>query len=173
VTFEESVSRGGFGSGVLELLEEARLADAAYRDVAVRVIGHPRRSLRGPRVGADLRRMLRLDAAGLPSRCARRWRARALARTVDLGRRLSRRMTAVDQRRDLADAPPGGAVRASCCWCSSLGVLLYPFMDESPSGERRLSLFSLVVLVLAVRTVRSHAGADVGVGRARRADRRC
>ena len=35
VTFEESVVTGGFGSGVLELVEEARLADAAYRDGVV------------------------------------------------------------------------------------------------------------------------------------------
>ena len=35
------------------------------------------------------------------------------------------------------------------------GVLLYPFMDESPVGRAAISLFSLVVLVLAVRTVRS------------------
>ena len=41
VTFEESVVSGGFGSGVLELLEEARLADPAYRDVAVRIVGIP------------------------------------------------------------------------------------------------------------------------------------
>jgi Ion channel len=36
-----------------------------------------------------------------------------------------------------------------------LGVLIYPFMDESPVGRAALSLFSLLVLVLAVRTVRS------------------
>ena len=36
-----------------------------------------------------------------------------------------------------------------------LGVLLYPFMDASPVGRAALSLFSLVVLVLAVRTVRA------------------
>jgi len=41
VTFEESVETGGFGSAVLELLEEARLADPAYRDVPVRIIGIP------------------------------------------------------------------------------------------------------------------------------------
>jgi hypothetical protein len=35
------------------------------------------------------------------------------------------------------------------------GVLLYPFMDDSPVGRAAISLFSLVVLVLAVRTVRS------------------
>ncbi len=36
-----------------------------------------------------------------------------------------------------------------------MGVLLYPFMDESPVGRAALSLFSLVVLVLAVRAVRT------------------
>jgi len=36
-----------------------------------------------------------------------------------------------------------------------LGVLLYPFMDDSPVGRAALSLFGLVVLFLAVRTVQS------------------
>lgn len=36
-----------------------------------------------------------------------------------------------------------------------LGVLLYPFMDTSPVGRAALSLFSLVVVVLAVRAVRA------------------
>ena len=36
-----------------------------------------------------------------------------------------------------------------------IGVLLYPFMDESPIGRAALSSFSLVVLFLAVRTVRA------------------
>ena len=35
------------------------------------------------------------------------------------------------------------------------GVLLYPFMDESPIGRATLSLFALVVLFLAVRAVRT------------------
>ncbi|MGZ8528931.1 MAG: 1-deoxy-D-xylulose-5-phosphate synthase, partial [Candidatus Limnocylindrales bacterium] len=39
VTFEESVATGGFGTGILELLEEARLTDPALRELAVRVIG--------------------------------------------------------------------------------------------------------------------------------------
>ena len=34
VTLEESVVTGGFGSAVLELLEEARLADPGYRETA-------------------------------------------------------------------------------------------------------------------------------------------
>ncbi len=65
VTFEESVVTGGFGSGVLELLEEARLADPAYRDVALRIIGIPGERFVDHGSVSDLRRVLRLDAAGL------------------------------------------------------------------------------------------------------------
>jgi 1-deoxy-D-xylulose-5-phosphate synthase len=65
VTFEESVVAGGFGSGVLELVEEARLADPAYRDLAVRVVGIPGERFVDHGSVADLRRVLRLDAAGL------------------------------------------------------------------------------------------------------------
>jgi 1-deoxy-D-xylulose-5-phosphate synthase len=65
VTFEESVVTGGFGSGVLELVEEARLADPAYRDVAVRIVGIPGDRFVDHGSVADLRRVLRLDAAGL------------------------------------------------------------------------------------------------------------
>jgi 1-deoxy-D-xylulose-5-phosphate synthase len=65
VTFEESVATGGFGSGVLELVEEARLTDAAYRDLAVRIIGIPGEAFVDHGSVGDLRRMLRLDAAGL------------------------------------------------------------------------------------------------------------
>ena len=36
-----------------------------------------------------------------------------------------------------------------------VGVVLYPFMDQSPVGRMALSLFSLLVLFLAVRTVRA------------------
>ena len=36
-----------------------------------------------------------------------------------------------------------------------IGVLLYPFMDDSPIGRAALSSFGLVVLFLAVRTVRA------------------
>jgi hypothetical protein len=35
------------------------------------------------------------------------------------------------------------------------GVLVYPFMDESPVGRAALSLFALVVLFIAVRAVRT------------------
>jgi 1-deoxy-D-xylulose-5-phosphate synthase len=65
VTFEESVVTGGFGSGVLELLEEARLADPAYREVALRIVGIPSDRFIDHGSVADLRRVLRLDAAGL------------------------------------------------------------------------------------------------------------
>ncbi len=64
-TFEESVVTGGFGSGVLELIEEARLADPAYREVAVRIIGIPGERFVDHGSVADLRRVLRLDAPGL------------------------------------------------------------------------------------------------------------
>ena len=56
VTFEESVVTGGFGSGVLELVEEARLADPAYRDVAVRILGIPGERFVDHGSVADLRR---------------------------------------------------------------------------------------------------------------------
>jgi 1-deoxy-D-xylulose-5-phosphate synthase len=65
VTFEESVVTGGFGSGVLELFEEARLADPAYRDVALRIVGIPGERFVDHGSVSDLRRVLRLDAAGL------------------------------------------------------------------------------------------------------------
>jgi 1-deoxy-D-xylulose-5-phosphate synthase len=65
VTFEESVVTGGFGSGVLELVEEARLTDVAYRDLAVRIVGIPGESFVDHGSVGDLRRMLRLDAPGL------------------------------------------------------------------------------------------------------------
>ena len=65
VTFEESVVTGGFGSGVLELVEEARLADPAYRDLAVRIVGIPGERFVDHGSAADLRRVLRLDSDGL------------------------------------------------------------------------------------------------------------
>ncbi len=68
VTFEESVVTGGFGSGVLELIEDARLADPAYRDVAVKIIGIPGDRFVDHGSVADLRRVLRLDAPGLADR---------------------------------------------------------------------------------------------------------
>jgi 1-deoxy-D-xylulose-5-phosphate synthase len=65
VTLEESVVTGGFGSGVLELLEEARLADPAYRDVALRIVGIPGDRFVDHGSVADLRRLIRLDTDGI------------------------------------------------------------------------------------------------------------
>jgi len=65
VTFEESVVAGGFGSGVLEVIEEARLVDPAYRDVAVRIVGIPGGRFVDHGAVTDLRRTLRLDPPGL------------------------------------------------------------------------------------------------------------
>ena len=64
-TFEESVVTGGFGSGVLEAIEEARLEEPALRDVAVRIFGIPADRFVDHGSVADLRRVLMLDAAGL------------------------------------------------------------------------------------------------------------
>jgi deoxyxylulose-5-phosphate synthase len=50
---------------VLELLEEARLGDAAYRDVAVRVVGIPADRFVEHGSVDQLRRLLRLDAPGI------------------------------------------------------------------------------------------------------------
>jgi 1-deoxy-D-xylulose-5-phosphate synthase len=65
VTLEESVVTGGFGTGVLELIEEARLSDAAYRDVAVRIVGIPADHFVEHGSVDRLRQILRLDAAGI------------------------------------------------------------------------------------------------------------
>ena len=65
VTFEESVETGGFGSAVLEAIEDARRADPAYRDVPVRIIGIPGGRFVDHGSVSDLRRTLRLDAPGL------------------------------------------------------------------------------------------------------------
>ena len=65
VTIEESVVSGGFGSGVLELFEEARLADAGYRDTALKILGLPADRFIDHGSVSDLRRLLRLDAAGI------------------------------------------------------------------------------------------------------------
>ena len=67
VTFEESVDAGGFGSAVLEALARAGLSDARVRGVPVRVIGIPAGRFVDHGSVADLRRTLRLDAAGLES----------------------------------------------------------------------------------------------------------
>ena len=65
LTVEESVVTGGFGSGVLEAIEEARLTDPGLRDLPVRIIGIPGDRFVDHGSVSDLRRVLRLDAAGL------------------------------------------------------------------------------------------------------------
>jgi 1-deoxy-D-xylulose-5-phosphate synthase len=65
VTLEESVVTGGFGSAVLETLAEAGLSDAALREIPVKRIGIPaERFVEHGSVG-DLRRLIRIDAAGI------------------------------------------------------------------------------------------------------------
>jgi 1-deoxy-D-xylulose-5-phosphate synthase len=65
VTLEESVVTGGFGSAVLEVLEEARLADAAYREIRVLPIGIPADRFVDHGSVGDLRRLIRLDEDGI------------------------------------------------------------------------------------------------------------
>jgi 1-deoxy-D-xylulose-5-phosphate synthase len=65
VTFEESVVAGGFGSAVLEAVEEARLTDPGLRETSVRILGIPADRFVDHGAVADLRRNLRLDAPGL------------------------------------------------------------------------------------------------------------
>jgi 1-deoxy-D-xylulose-5-phosphate synthase len=65
VTFEESVVTGGFGSAVLEAVEDARQTDPAFRELAVRMIGIPGDRFVDHGAVTDLRRVLRLDAEGL------------------------------------------------------------------------------------------------------------
>jgi 1-deoxy-D-xylulose-5-phosphate synthase len=65
VTIEESVVTGGFGSGVLELVEEARFVDPAFRDTVVRIVGIPGDAFVDHGSVGDLRRVLRLDSDGI------------------------------------------------------------------------------------------------------------
>jgi 1-deoxy-D-xylulose-5-phosphate synthase len=65
VTLEESVVTGGFGAGVLELIEEARLVDPAYRDVSVKIVGIPAERFVDHGAVDQLRRLLRLDSVGI------------------------------------------------------------------------------------------------------------
>ena len=65
VTFEESVVTGGFGAGVLEAFEVARLTDPAYRGIPVRIIGLPGDRFVDHGSVTDLRRLLRIDVPGL------------------------------------------------------------------------------------------------------------
>jgi 1-deoxy-D-xylulose-5-phosphate synthase len=65
VTLEESVVSGGFGSAVLEVLEEARAVDAAYREVQLKLIGIPADRFVDHGAVRDLRRITRLDEDGV------------------------------------------------------------------------------------------------------------
>ena len=65
MTFEESVVTGGFGSGVLEAIEEARLTDPSLRSLAVRIIGIPGDRFVDHGSVTDLRRLIRIDVPGL------------------------------------------------------------------------------------------------------------
>jgi 1-deoxy-D-xylulose-5-phosphate synthase len=65
VTLEESVVTGGFGSAVLELLEETRIAEPAYREVRLRIVGISGDRFVDHGSVADLRRVVRLDTAGI------------------------------------------------------------------------------------------------------------
>ncbi|HJW21317.1 MAG TPA: 1-deoxy-D-xylulose-5-phosphate synthase [Candidatus Limnocylindrales bacterium] len=65
VTLEESVVTGGFGSAVLEAIEDARLTDPELRRTMVRLIGIPGDRFVDHGAVADLRRLVRLDSAGI------------------------------------------------------------------------------------------------------------
>ena len=65
VTLEESVLVGGFGSAVLGAIEEARVMDAAYREVIVKSIGIPADRFVDHGSVEDLRQLLRLDVPGI------------------------------------------------------------------------------------------------------------
>jgi 1-deoxy-D-xylulose-5-phosphate synthase len=65
VTLEESAIPGGFGSAVLELLEEHRLTDPALRAVPVQRIGIPAERFVDHGSVADLRRTIGLDVPGI------------------------------------------------------------------------------------------------------------
>ncbi len=83
VTFEESVVTGGFGSGVLEAIEDARLADPAYRGVPVRILGIPGDRFVDHGAVGDLRRLLRLDVPGLTAQVTETLEQLGLVAPVD------------------------------------------------------------------------------------------
>ena len=64
-TLEESVVSGGFGSAVLEALAVAGLTDPTVRAVPVKLIGLPAGRFVDHASATDLRRVLRLDVAGI------------------------------------------------------------------------------------------------------------
>jgi 1-deoxy-D-xylulose-5-phosphate synthase len=65
VTLEESAVSGGFGSAVLELIEEARLTAPDLRSVPVRLIGLPADQFVDHGAVGDLRRLTGLDPDGI------------------------------------------------------------------------------------------------------------
>jgi 1-deoxy-D-xylulose-5-phosphate synthase len=65
VTLEESTAAAGFGSAILEVLEEARFADPAFRDVALRIVGIPPDRFVDHGSVSDLRALVRLDTPGI------------------------------------------------------------------------------------------------------------
>ena len=65
VTLEESVTVGGFGSGVLELLEEARAVDPTFRETVLKILGIPADHFVEHGSVADLRHLIRLDVEGI------------------------------------------------------------------------------------------------------------
>ena len=65
VTLEESALAGGFGSGVLEALAEAGMADSALRGIPVLRIGIPADRFVDHGSVVDLRRQVRLDVPGI------------------------------------------------------------------------------------------------------------
>ncbi len=65
VTLEESVVTGGFGSGVLEAIAEAALADPTLSGLQVRTVGLPADHFVDHGSVGDLRRYLRIDTPGI------------------------------------------------------------------------------------------------------------
>jgi len=65
VTLEESVVTGGFGSAVLEAIEDARLTDPELRRTQVRLIGIPGDRFVDHGAVGDLRRLVQLDVPGI------------------------------------------------------------------------------------------------------------
>ncbi|MEO6350403.1 MAG: 1-deoxy-D-xylulose-5-phosphate synthase [Candidatus Limnocylindrales bacterium] len=65
VTIEESVVTGGFGSAVVEAINDAALGDESLRGLPVKVVGLPADRFVDHGSVADLRRTLRLDSDGI------------------------------------------------------------------------------------------------------------
>ena len=87
VTFEESVVTGGFGSGVLEAIEEAAWPSRASARCRSGSSGSPATRFVDHGSVADLRRVLRLDAAGLAEQVRETLAHRRPAAATERGRR--------------------------------------------------------------------------------------